>query len=107
MVARRLVSYDKDRRWVFRNSREHLPGFVPAISGALLGAGPSSAVKYEPGLKEQSLGYRCVMVTRALFWLKLKIFLSFHNIYLQRYVDAALGAELLLQTSITDLFKLF
>lgn len=69
--------------------------------GALLGAAPSSAGKHEPGLKEQSLGYRCVMVTKALFWLKLKIFLSFHNIYLQMYVDAALGTELLLQTRIT------
>ena len=72
MVAQRLMSYDSDTCWVFRNGWEHPPGFVPAASGALCGAGPSSAVKYEPGLKEQSLGYRCVMVTQGFILVEIK-----------------------------------
>jgi len=85
VVARRLMSYGSGGCRARRSGQEHPPGLVPAASGAPLGAGPSPAVKHEPGLKGLRLGYRCVMVTKALFWLKWKMFLSFHNIYLQMY----------------------
>lgn len=42
-------------------------GASSRVCASFLGAGPSSAVKYKPGLEIQGLGYRCVMVTEALF----------------------------------------